>query len=102
MFAEATLKGIVDERIWRYDNATYFRLEVAARPRKAGEPVHWTLPKNVLRSMPHPSRADPFVSVSAMPRLREMDESLATFIKNAVGLDKIITELSLKRQWGTP
>ncbi len=85
MFAEATLKGIVDERIWRYDNTTYFRLKVEARPREAGGLFTIALPKNVSRSMPRPLRAGLFVSVSAMPRLREMDETLATFIKNATG-----------------
>lgn len=85
MFAEATLKGLVDERIWRYDNTTYFRLKVAGRSREAGDLFTVALPKNVSRSMPRPLRAGAFVSVSAMPRLRETDETLATFLKNASG-----------------
>ena len=85
MFAEATLKGLVDERIWRYDNTTYFRLKVAGRSREASGLFTVALPKNVSRSMPRQLRAGVFVSVSAMPRLRETDETLATFLKNARG-----------------
>ena len=58
MFAEATLKGLVDERIWRYDNTTYFRLKVAgARHAKRDGLFTVALPKNVSRSMPRPLRA---------------------------------------------
>ena len=52
MFAEATLQGLVDERIWRYDNTTYFRLQVAGRSREADDLFTVALPKNVSRSMP--------------------------------------------------
>jgi len=86
MFAEATLKGVVDERIWRYDNATFFRLKVSARSRHQADSLFTVaLPKNVSRSMPRSLRPGISVSVSTMPRLREMDETLATFIKNAAG-----------------
>jgi hypothetical protein len=52
MFAEATLKGLVDERIWRYDNTTYFQLKVAGRSREGGDLFTVARPKNVSRSMP--------------------------------------------------
>jgi hypothetical protein len=55
MFAEATLKGLVDERIWRYDNTTYFRLKVAGRACEASGLFTVALPKNVSRSMPRPA-----------------------------------------------
>lgn len=84
MFAEAILIGTVDERIWRYDNTTFFRLKVDSA-RDAGGLFTVALPKNVSRSMPRTLRPGQFVSVSAMPRLRELTETLATFLKNASG-----------------
>jgi hypothetical protein len=84
MFAEATLKGIVHERIWRYDNTTYFWLKVDG-PNETGGVFTVALPKSVSRSMPRRLQLGQFVSVAAMPQLSEMTETLAAFLESAAG-----------------
>jgi hypothetical protein len=79
MFAEATLKGLVDERIWRYDNTT-FRLKML-RVDAAAVCSPWRCQKTC-RAHAAPLRRAFRLGIH-MPGCEWTN--LATFIKNAAG-----------------